>query len=405
MNSIARSATLVALLGFQDHALVFGGKDGKDSEVGDFPVLAAVFRDLYPIVRSPDIPLSQSATHALEECRRTQDKLMQLLDSMGFTNHKHSDRMLDRISYSVRRFFKRNSLETAKADYRNSVFLLRDITMDAVTHYHLQHMRYVFFSHTHTYTHTHPFRYFWAELTLEPKRTRQELDLLCGGSDQTNINITLPPTPTPSGIVKRVPSPDRRASEIWVKAEKSMQRFTATARIPKTPGSASTNDADIEYVAMRGLYDTGSERDIISRSFLEKHGLLDGLARKLPRAQTFRGAGKMEMKVELEAPLDWYHEGDIRSEDVRRDTFFVMDDSGNEDTFDILLGWDWICDNEILAFKSPRRKNHVRFTVHPGNKSGTTAPNIIMQSPPPRVCVCVRERERESERLLEVESR
>ncbi|KAK3682853.1 hypothetical protein B0T22DRAFT_295657 [Podospora appendiculata] len=339
MNSIARSATLVALLGFQDHALVFGGKDGKDSEVGDFPVLAAVFRDLYPIVRSPDIPLSQSATRALEECRRTQDTLMQLLDSMGFTNHKHSDKLLDRISYSVRRYFKHRTLEKAKADYRNSVFLLRDITMDAITHYHLQHMR-------------------------------RELDEFRGGSDHANINSTpgLPPTPTPSVVVvKRIPSPDRKVHENWVKADKSMLRFMATARIPTTPGSKDkgTDAGDTRYVAMRGLYDTGSERNIISRRFLNKHGVLDELSRKLPRAQTFRGVGTMQMKVELEAPLDWYP--DANSDDVSRDTFFVMDD--DNDDFDILLGWDWICDNEVLAFKSPRRQNRVRRTMLSSNKT------------------------------------
>jgi len=127
---IARSATMVALLGFQDHALVFNEDGSTDSEVGDFPVLEEVFRDLFPIVRSTDIQLSPSTTTAMQECRRTQDKLLQILDSMGFTQRKHSDRLVERIQYSIRRYLKRIPLEHAKMNYRNSVFLLRDITME-----------------------------------------------------------------------------------------------------------------------------------------------------------------------------------------------------------------------------------------------------------------------------------
>jgi len=125
MNSIARSATLVALLGFQDNVLVSKGK------IDEYSVLTAVFRDLYPVVRSIEIPLSQSATQALEHCRRAQDELMQLLHSVGLLKSTQSTSgFLDNVYQFVRRFTRRKALDRAKENYRNSVFLLRDITME-----------------------------------------------------------------------------------------------------------------------------------------------------------------------------------------------------------------------------------------------------------------------------------
>jgi len=125
MNSVARSATLVALLGFQDNVLM------SKAKVDEYSVLAAVFQDLYPVVRSIDVPLSQSAAQALEHCRRAQDELMQILHSVGLLKTTTAtEGLLGHIFHFIRRFTRRQALERAKENYRNSVFLLRDITME-----------------------------------------------------------------------------------------------------------------------------------------------------------------------------------------------------------------------------------------------------------------------------------
>ncbi|KAK4235217.1 hypothetical protein C8A03DRAFT_36947 [Achaetomium macrosporum] len=322
MNSIARSATLVALMGFQDTVLLPKGK------LEDYSVLTAVFRDLYHVLRSTDIPLSRPATQALEHCRHAQDELLQILHSMGLlTPSKPVDGLLNRVFRFIRRFTRRQSLERAETKYRNSVFLLRDITMDAVTHYHLQHMRY-------------------------------ELDHLCGGWDRSRIDITISQSAT-APCMDRVKSDKTIDQEHfgpgqgdWTKADESDLRFNATARVPKAAGHSADNAdsaGDTRVIPLRGLFDTGSDRNFISASFLEKHGIYGaGVVQSLERKETIVGAEKtMETKIEHKAVLTWSM--DMDGSALRTDTFSVIDNGG--DSYDILLGWEFILDNEIFAVK------------------------------------------------------
>jgi hypothetical protein len=112
-------------MGFQHKVLEPKGK------VEDYSVLTAVFRDLYHVLRSTDIPLSMPAAQALEHCRHAQDELLQILHSMGLlTLDTPGDGLFTRVFRFVRRFTRKQARERAEAKYRNSVFLLRDITME-----------------------------------------------------------------------------------------------------------------------------------------------------------------------------------------------------------------------------------------------------------------------------------
>jgi hypothetical protein len=86
----------------------------------------------------------------------------------------------------------------------------------------------------------------------------------------------------------------------------------------------------------------------VSLSFLQKYGIYDAVVRKLPRPGTIKGAEKtMDTKIEYEASLRWFMDAD--GSNMRTDTFSVIDNDG--DSYDILLGWDFITKNEIFAVK------------------------------------------------------
>ncbi|KAK3305243.1 uncharacterized protein B0T15DRAFT_191812 [Chaetomium strumarium] len=196
--------------------------------------------------------------------------------------------------------------------------------MDAVTHYHLQHMRY-------------------------------ELDHLCGGWDHSRIDITISQSATaPCDPMDRAKSDkpidpedfntDRaegtKADDFW---------FNGVARVSKAVGqSADKTQRDTRDIPLRGLWDTGSDGNFVSASFLDKHGIHGpDVVRSLSRKKTVVGAEEtMETKIDHEADLTWSLDGIA----FRKDTFFVMKNGG--DSYDILLGREFISDNDIFAVKA-----------------------------------------------------
>ena len=131
----------------------------------------------------------------------------------------------------------------------------------------------------------------------------------------------------------------------WVHADESSLRFKGTAHV-----GDSTHE-----IPLRGLFDTGSERNLVSLSFLHKHGIYEAVVRKLPHPETIKGAEKMmQAEIEYEASLQWCMDGS----NIRTDVFSVIDNDG--DSFDILLGWGFITENEIFAVKK-KAPDRVRF--------------------------------------------
>jgi hypothetical protein len=126
MDAIVLSTSVVALLGIQHKLMV----DEDDPETGDFPFLESLYRDVSHIVTKSPFQQGLSTRHALKHCERTQQRLKNVLDSLGFKNLKHSSSVLNRIIYTVKLNFKRQDLQKAKADYYNAVILLRDIAME-----------------------------------------------------------------------------------------------------------------------------------------------------------------------------------------------------------------------------------------------------------------------------------
>ena len=121
----------------------------------------------------------------------------------------------------------------------------------------------------------------------------------------------------------------------WVHADESSLQFKGTAHV-----------GDNRDIPLKGLFDTGSERNFVSLSFLHKYGIYDAVVRKLPHPETVKGAEMMmETKVEHEASLQWCMDGS----NIRTDTFSVIDNDGN--SYDILLGWEFIIQNEIFVVK------------------------------------------------------
>jgi len=187
---------------------------------------------------------------------------------------------------------------------------------------------------------------------------RHELDHLCGGWDQAKIDITINQEAT-TPTMERVKTGTARQTEHhqsfseqgkWVQADESSLRFKGTAHV-------GSNGRDIP---LKGLFDTGSERNLVSLSFLHKYGIYDTVVRKLPRPETVKGAEKMmQVKIEHEASLQWCMDGS----NIRTDTFSVIDNDG--DSYDILLGWGFIAENEIFAVKkkAPDRVRRVPGAV------------------------------------------
>jgi hypothetical protein len=135
-----------------------------------------------------------------------------------------------------------------------------------------------------------------------------------------------------------------KADEFW---------FNGFVRVSKAVGqSADRAQGNPRVIPLRGLFDTGSDGNFVSASFLEKHGIHGpDVVRSLSRKETVIGAEKtMKIKLEKEADLTWSMDG----KDFRNDTFFVMDNG--DDTCDILLGREFISDNEILAVKGLKAK-------------------------------------------------
>ena len=129
MDTAAVSVTLIDLLG-PVQRFIDRRDNYHDSETGDFPVLAALYRDINRIVTKSPFPPYQSTKQALEMCEQTQEKLTRLLATMGLIKFKHSRNVVDRVRYTIRRYFRRQELERAKTNYRNAVLLLRDIAME-----------------------------------------------------------------------------------------------------------------------------------------------------------------------------------------------------------------------------------------------------------------------------------
>jgi hypothetical protein len=103
-----------------------------DPEVCELPVLTAVYHDVNWILLSSQNSPTLSIDQALRRCKSTQENLLGLLDSIGYSKLKRSSRRWDRIRYNTNLFLNQSQLARAHKFYREAVLLLRDVAFKLV---------------------------------------------------------------------------------------------------------------------------------------------------------------------------------------------------------------------------------------------------------------------------------
>ncbi|KAF2177468.1 hypothetical protein K469DRAFT_807668 [Zopfia rhizophila CBS 207.26] len=111
-----------------------------DPKLGDLPVLASVYNEINRMILSLTGPPPRSIEHVLHRCDASQQRLIPLLNDLGYGKRRLNGKR-DRLLYALKRYFKRNDLARAQSSYRDAVLLLRDLVMDSFTHQRLDEIR------------------------------------------------------------------------------------------------------------------------------------------------------------------------------------------------------------------------------------------------------------------------
>ncbi|OCK73574.1 hypothetical protein K432DRAFT_410579 [Lepidopterella palustris CBS 459.81] len=279
-----------------------------DPEIGDLAILTAFYRDINYLILSSPVSSIFSIDQALRRCKATQEQLIGLLDQIGYPRLKRSSRRQNRMRYALNMFLKHGQLARAKNAYRDAVLLLRDIAMSSVTQRHLESIR------------------------LEIEQIRHVTDMDDGSGEN----------------LRTLRTNEAGASGTLVPETTDHSLFNATIVL--------LSNEHPQYVSARGKFDTGADINLISRNLVEKRGLLD-LVENLEKGLTIRGIEDAQFTAKAKITLTWYLN---KSSYSRMTEFFLTED----DSFDILLGNDFINENNLFHIEpTVRMATHSKMKV------------------------------------------
>jgi hypothetical protein len=192
---------------------------------------------------------------------------------------------------------------------------------------------------------------------------RLELDELLDRQDDFPIFLSSPNTPVMNSPT--IPPPSSPSNTLVDRQAESgaipyADKFLFGAVIVRMCGR------NTDHLPARGMFDTGSEVNLISKDWLRRNNMADISLDELKEEVTFLGVEGVKITSRSKAAIHWHmHNSAVQ----QVEEFFVVDDG----TFDMLIGKPFINKNSILEVN--KRSPIFKTTWAANMKKRGTLPN------------------------------